>query len=328
MRKIFTKIGLMAAFGFLAVGSAFAQGAIGWGGLGLGEYPMVINENFQNWTKTHSVATQEMITAGGAASVSDTWQQGKVEIPVYNNETNTGRTFTLGLVSASVAPDFYGQYYYDDRFTAYPKDLASKGFVELGRLIYAPIAPSPGELIIPRLDFCEGLQYSYTSSGGNKRGFKLLKSLDNGATWLEVRHETGNMSTGTSGTDVYASGYGLRFEEVSYEYDVMYKFTISDAPGSGGNQIVRIHDLRVYGEIADGNTSIEAESADSFKVNNSKQDIYLSSEANVQLYSMAGMMVKSAQNVTKLNIEDLPSGVYVVKATAQDGTLVSKKIVK
>lgn len=328
MRKIFTKIGLVAAFGFFAVGSAFAQGAIGWGTIGLGEYPLVINENFQNWPKTHSVADQATIEGGHSTAISNTWQNGKVEIPVYNNETNTGRTFALDLVSCAVAPQFYTEYWGNSSKTQYPKDLVSQGFVELGRTGNDPKAPTMGELIIPRLDFCEGLQYSYASAGGSKRGFKLLKSLDNGVTWEVVRHETGNISTSTSETNVDASGYGLRFEEMTYDFNVMYKFTISDAPGSGGNQIVRIYDLRVYGEIAEGNTSIEAEKAASFTVNNSKQAIYFSSEADVQLYSVAGVMLKSAQNETILNIEDLPSGVYVVKATAQDGSSVSKKIVK
>lgn len=325
MRKNFTKIVMLAVAGLFSIGGAFAQvGGIGWGNVGIGEYPLVINENFQNWPKTHSVASQEIITAGGAASVSSAWQTASVTIPVYNNDTDTGRKFALHLYNCAVAPDFYTQYTLDDSKQDFPKNLISKGFVELGRTTYAPVAPGSGELIIPKIDELEGIQYAYSSVGGVRRGFKLFKKEEGiDVDWVLVRNETGNANTSTSGTNVQASGYGLRFEELLSMENVSLKFTISD-----DTQIFRLHDLKVYGVIADGNTSIEQENGASFKIRNTKQEVSLTANADVEIYSTTGTLVKAAQNVTTLNIADLSSGVYVVKAISVEGVSLNKKIVK
>lgn len=325
MRKNFTKIVMLAAAGLFSIGGVLAQGTqgkgVGWGSTGeVGNEPLIVNENFQNWEKTHSVATQEIITAGGSAGVSSTWVDKTVYVPAVTDENVK---IAIDLISCAVAPDFHSQYYYNDDMQDFPKDLVSKGFVELGRTNYPPVAPSMGEFIIRNLEYVEGLQYSYTSSGGNKRGFELFMSVDDGATWTSIRHETGNFNTSTSGIDVQASGYGLRFEDAVYESNVSFKFTVS----SINPQIVRLHDLKIYGSAGTGN-SIELESGASFKIKNTKQEISLTANADVEIYSTTGTLVKAAQNATNLNITDLPSGVYVVKAVSVEGISLNKKIVK
>ena len=48
----------------------------------------------------------------------------------------------------------------------------------------------------------------------------------------------------------------------------------------------------------------------------------------VELYSITGNLVKKTQNTKQIDVRDLPSGIYILKATTKKGTFISKKIMK
>lgn len=322
MKRNFTKGLMMAA---VALSVSVGMNAQGWGtGAIDGEYPVVINENFQDWEHFHTTESANGEPKGGLLGVASNWKSGKVAVPIYDGKTNkTDKTFDLELTNYAVAPTFYTQYYYEGKDAAVHTNV-SKGFVELGRnSIYQPVAPANGELIIPQMEYIEGVQYSFSSTGGSKRGFVLFKSVD-GGEWEEVRLEGKDINTSTSGTNNEYSGYGLRYEDYVGEANVSLKFTINEVDP----QTVRIHDLIVYGTIGEGQ-SIGNEFGDSFVIKNTKEKISLSTIADIQLVSTSGVVVKNANAVEELNINDLPSGVYIVKATEiTSGAIQTKKILK
>lgn len=303
-------------------------GGTGWGVSGIAEagYPIIMNENFQNWTSYTSITDTSVFVTGGTAACSSIWYPDttNIKVPVYSNSTKTGDSCALRLVSCAVAPSYWSQYHYDPTKTTYSSTLASKGYVEIGRTTSAPIAPSEGALITPVFSYVEGIQYSFSSTGGNKRGFTLWYSTDKGVTWTALRNETGSTG-GTGGVNLLASGYGILFEDLVELSNVMFKFTTC----STNVQIVKIHDLIVYGTYATTTAGVSSATSSSLQITTSQNYITTSQEANVNIYTISGSAVSSEKNVTEVSTENLPSGVYIVKATSvSDGSVKTVKIVK
>lgn len=323
-KKLTTLCALAALFLCMNISADDTYPGLGWGYLGLGEgdYPRpFIDENFQNWTKTHT-ATEAFVKLG-TAWLSTKYFDEDIAVPVYDAITgvDTGEKLMFKLIQCAVAPDFYSQYYYENqldptKWTEYSHSNVSKGYVELGRTAYSGAATQNGELIISKMEYIEGVQYSYASTGGNKRGFTLSKSTDDGNTWEIVRQETGNLTTSTSGYNVQESGYGIRFEDIIDTENVMLKFEIF------AEQVLRIHDLKIYGKKG-APSGIDSNQIDAFSIKKINENVVLSEESDVEIYAISGQLIKTKQNCTTISISELPSGVYIVKASGN-----TQKIVK
>ena len=88
----------------------------------------------------------------------------------------------------------------------------------------------------------------------------------------------------------------------------MIRFTQS----GGYPQAVRIHDLKIYGDPQ--NVGVGQTRVDRIRISAFNGYIRLSEPADVQIYNTNGMLMRQAERVESLNIRDLPSGIYIVKA--------------
>jgi len=228
------------------------------------------------------------------------------------------------------APNWMPAYWYQDsvnEITQTTPPEITRGFVEISRE-WESWATIDGHFIIDlsQVRFIEAIQFSHSSCGGNKRGFTLAASTDYGVTWDTVMVMTGNMtSSDPPGYDCQESARGMLWELglymgslVSPGDSVLLRFT--KAPN---NQAVRIHDIKIYGEghsMGIGQTRVNR-----IKISVFYGFIRLSEPADIQVYSVNGMLMRQAQRVESLYIQDLPSGIYIVKAKT-DRYLSTRKI--
>ncbi|MEG1587311.1 MAG: T9SS type A sorting domain-containing protein, partial [Bacteroidales bacterium] len=96
-------------------------------------------------------------------------------------------------------------------------------------------------------------------------------------------------------------------------------------------QIARLHEIKIYSGlpgadfVATSTNKIGEEKP--FVVTKNAQSLIFSEMADVVLYSAEGTAVKQAKQATELNISQLNKGVYVVKATTNDGVVRNRKVV-
>ena len=137
----------------------------------------------------------------------------------------------------------------------------SDGFIELKRYYTGGTTPSVypgnGHITIGPLPYIDEIQYSTSSNGGTKRGFLLERSDDGGITWTIVRREAGNASLSTSGDNDIECSNGMQWQESNMAgFDCILRFS------NYGGQMVRIHDLKIWGQgaatpLASGVTTIK-----------------------------------------------------------------------
>jgi hypothetical protein len=73
-------------------------------------------------------------------------------------------------------------------------------------------------------------------------------------------------------------------------------------------------------------TGISSGEADTFRVEVSGRELTLSETGSVCFYSVSGVKVKTAENIRQLSLNDLPAGLYVMKATSETGKTLTKKV--
>lgn len=191
-------------------------------------FPLVIDENFQNWTANHDKANTDSATKGRAA------------IEAYRTRNQTinlvgplsGTTAEISLVKCAVAPQGLSQNKIEftkpkgDIFEGKPSNYTngqipdpeggiplSPGFLEVSRFtsngtqyvtvtddngneIKSTLADEEtynGSITLPPIKGATVVQYSYSSLGGNKRGLKLERSIDGGVTWEVIRNPLKNV---------------------------------------------------------------------------------------------------------------------------------------
>jgi hypothetical protein len=251
-------------------------------------YPLVIDENFQNWTLNHSHANTGTATKGrAAADAYQTWTQ-----TINLVGPLAGTTAEISLIKCAVAPQGLSQNkieytkpagdVYEGKNSNYTNGLIpdpeddiplSAGFLEVSRFtsngtqyvkgtdgegneIKSTLADEGtynGSITLPPIKGATIVQYSYSSLGGTKRGLKLERSIDGGATWeairnplknvvqladkdpeIKVTHPSGNDDTPTEYqryiSAYFCSGAGVRVEDYigDGEETVMLRFTICD----------------------------------------------------------------------------------------------------
>lgn len=327
--KIFTLLIALIA-GFTAYSQVNTGTGIAWGSEFFPSSNIVLNENFQGFEFFHSDSTSDMGNSNNTFDTDGTtiiygYKNDTVEVPVIGSDS---KTITYTFQQCAFAPDWQPAYAFRDAGGQTPN--VSNGFVEVSRDYGSnpPTVLGYFDVDLSALEYVDGIQWSHSSCGGNKRGVLLLYSIDDGASWDTLRFQGSNGATGFT-KDIYSgdemlntyncqpSAYGMTWEEgIYYEGALKLRFSISHG------QVPRIHDLIVYGDIA---TSAKITQMNELKIFSANRKIRISEPADVAVYSITGNLVKQAVNTNSVQMRDVPTGIYLVKAI-NDGKSTVKKV--
>ncbi len=307
----------------------------GWGEELFPGEPLLIDENFQGFEFFHSDSTPDM---GNSNNVLDPVTQ---EV-VYGYTSFSTKVALLGSGDSAVTYDFYQCAFAPEWQTAYAfKDEGqntpnvSNGFVEVSREYGSNPPTVHGHFMVDlrKIDFVEMIQWSHSSCGGNKRGVMLEFSVDDGDTWDTLRYQPGGAGYTESFTkDVFTrektgngyrcdpSAYGMLWEDAIYSENIMLRF------GEAGGQVPRIHDLKVYGTYTA--STAKQLSGQKLKIYSVDKKIRISEYADVEVYNICGKRVKMAQKVNYLSMDDMPRGIYIVKAKGLSEVKITKVLIK
>lgn len=306
---------------------------------------LILNENFQGYDHFYSKANSNSGTSAGTMN-----PELEPEDPNYITFGFKNMTIQKKLVGNpnSVPFDFYQCAFAPEWMTAYAfKDEdneagtgantpnVSNGFVEISR-DWPNDFNIPGyfEIDLSSIPYIELIQYTHSSTGGNKRGLLLEFSLDGGANWDTLRFQSGNQNTSftkdiidpdvvtKNNFNCQPSAYGMTWEEALYftpeeEYDDNLRIRFSPAM----NQGLRIHDIRIYGEFP---VKIKENTINELGLKFFNNIVTSNENADITIYSLTGMAVKQVSNTMSISTEELPSGVYIVNATSGNKTSIIK----
>jgi hypothetical protein len=335
--RIFTLLSALFLMGTL---SSTAQLDIGtgvtWGTLSPSE-PLLLNENFQGYDFYHNDLNTDM---GNSDHIYDT--DGTTIIYGFKNQTNEvpiigsdkGK-IKYTFYQCAFAPDWKAAWAFRDNGENTPN--VSDGFVEISRKdsVYSTIPTVHGTLTVDlrEIEFVEVIQWSHSSTGGNKRGVMCEISINDGTTWDTLRYQPGNNwgfsftkdpTTGVKTSNGYRcdpSAYGMTWEDGIYTSNVMLRF------GEAGGQTPRIHDLKVYGTYTPP-TAIKEIKDSNIKISNYNRNVRISEPAKVAIYSITGNLVKMVENEQLISLETVPAGIYLVKASNGKQMNVKKIIIQ
>ena len=339
---------LFSAFLFYSI-SSFAQADAGtgmeWGGGAF--FPstdLVLNENFQGFTFFHS---DDDPNSGNS---NNSYDPGTGAI-VYGYTNDTTEVLIEGSTSAKI------KYYFDQ--CAFAPDWATasafnddgdnsgnsntpnvtNGFVEVSRDYHSDPPTIAGSFVVDlsALDYVDGIQWTHSSCGGNKRGVLLEFSTDMGENWDTLRYQGSNgrngwtkdINSGLVTENLYncqPSAYGMTWEDGIYysateENPLWLRFMVSDG------QVPRIHDLRIYGTYTEPTSSADIKAED-LKVYSFNKEIHISEEVNVKVYNINGMVVKSAEKTNLIPMTDMSNGIYLVKTQMDSKIKTTKVLIK
>lgn len=297
---------------------------------------LLLNERFQDFEFFHSQPdansgnSRNTVNAGVDPEDPNYFNMGYKDIAV--NKKIVGSTSVVGfnMVQCAFAPSWMTAYAFRDESNE-PGSGAnttgvSNGFVEISREYESQNTISGYfEIDLGNIPFVEMIQYSHSSTGGSKRGLLVEFSIDNGASWDTLRYQSGNETTSfTKGIfdeektpnaiRCDPSAYGMLWEDrlnftPEEEYDDHLKIRFSESAG----QAVRIHDLKIYGDLP---TSINNSRLSDLGISYFNNLITVNEMAEVSIYSLTGALVKQVVNVNEVSVSDLLEGVYIVKAQA------------
>lgn len=335
--KIFTLIFCaLTCVGFDSLAQIDTGIGTGWEGLSPGS-PLQISENFQGFPFFHSDTESNQ---GNSDNILDPLS-GE---PVYGYMSKTVKVPLVGTKDSAVtylfdlcafAPQWKTAYAFRDEVENTPN--VSNGFVEISRTYPATGGNLPtvhGSFVVDlrKLEFVDIIQWSHSSTGGNRRGVMLEVSLDNGTTWDTLRYQPGNVWSASFTKDAFTkvktpnayrcdpSAYGMTWEDGIWAENVMLRF------GECGGQTARIHDLKIYGDYT--STSAGTISKDDLKIYSYLKKIRISEQAKVAVYNITGKLVKTADHSNLISMDDMPSGIYLVKAIAGNRAKTAKVIIK
>lgn len=335
--KFFTLlICLLIGVGFSAYAQLNLGSGVPWGTIGAGE-PLVLNEDFSGFTFFHSDSSTDM---GNSNNYYDT--DGTTVIYGYKNDTI--ETAILGSQSGKIkyyfdqcafAPEWITAGAYKDSGGQTPN--VSDGFVEVSRDYdasggYLPTVRGNFVVDLRALEFVEVIQWSHSSCGGNKRGVICEFSIDDGESWDTLRYQPGNAwgdsftkdpGTGVKTANGYRcdpSAYGMTWEDGVFIDNIMLRF------GEAGGQVPRIHDLKVYGTYTPP-TAVNVIDKDDLKIYSFDRRIRISEPADVAVYTISGNLVTQKMNTNIVNMNTVPTGIYLVKANRSGKTTVKKVVI-
>lgn len=342
--KIFTLIiGFVTGFCFSAAAQDFGTG-VAWGTNGLGGSPLVLNEDFSGFPFFHS---DENPGQGNSEHVLDG------EEVIYGYKDTITEADILGSEFGKITYTFH-QCAFAPEWTvsAVPESGGSQnpdvsnGFVEISRFdtVFSEIPTAEGYMIVDLrgLSFVEGIQWSHSSTGGNKRGVLCEISFDDGTTWDTLRYQPAGSLWGLSFTKDFSAGEpiktsntfncqpsanGMTWEELILSENVMLRFICArPLEGLGGTiQTVRIHDLKVYGDFSTSTYTIQQ---DRMKIYAYNKQIHLSESAHVSVFDLSGKMVREAKHSNLVQMDDMQNGIYIVKALVDDVIQTTKVFIK
>ena len=333
--KTFT---FFSALAFLMLGNSrlFAQLNIGtgviWGELSPAE-PLVLDENFQGFEFFHKDENTDQGNSQHSYAADGSIIYG------YKNDTTwvdvlNGGGLQIGYYfdKCAFAPEWKTAYAYKDNTENTPG--VSNGFVEISRDFPSDPPTVRGYFTVDlrALDFVEVIQWTHSSTGGNKRGVQLEFSLDDGATWDTLRYQPGTnwaisftkdpiTKTKTlNGFRCDPSAYGMTWEDGVYAENVMLRFL------EAGGQTARIHDLKVYASFTA--TGIKEVFENDLKIAQMEREIRVSEQADIAVYHPNGMLLKTASNTNRIFLDELPTGIYIVRTQAGKKLKASKVFLK
>ncbi|MDR2840093.1 MAG: T9SS type A sorting domain-containing protein [Paludibacter sp.] len=179
------------------------------------DFPLVINENFQDWTLNHDKpnTSNDATSKGRAAATSyATWNQ-----TINLVGPLAGQTAAISLIKCAAAPQGLSQNKieytrgtfggtsntnYTAGQIADPEDGTplSVGFLEVSRCNsngtgsdLSVADATHGIVTLPAIKGALVVQYAYSSIGGSKRAIKLERSIDGGNTWEIIRNPWKNI---------------------------------------------------------------------------------------------------------------------------------------
>jgi len=310
---------------------------------------LILNENFQDFDHFYSKPNPNSGSSAGVINPELDPEDpnyitfGYKDMVVQKKLIGNPNHVTYDFYWCAFAPDWMTAYAFrdeeNDTGSGANTPGVSNGFVEISRE-WPDDFNIPGyfEIDLSSIPYIELIQYTHSSTGGNKRGFLLEFTLDGGENWDTLRYESGNPSTSFFIEDIFApeeknitnpyncqpSAYGMTWEDALYftpdeEYDDHLKIRFSHA----GNQALRIHDLRIYGEFP---VNIKENIANELDLNYSYNSNMVTTNelTDITIYSLTGTVVKQASNTDKLSLQELPNGIYIVNAQTGYKTSVIK----
>lgn len=325
--KIFTLLICLVAGVTITANAQLNTGTgVIWGSLGFGE-PLVLSEDFTGFDHFHSDSATNEGNSNNSYDPNDEtkiiygYKNDSIEVPIIGSASGK---ITYIIEQCAFAPEWMTAYGFRDQGGQTAN--VSDGFVEISRDYgstggYAPTIRGHFIVDLRKLEFVEGIQWTHSSTGGNKRGVQCDFSLDNGETWDTLRYQPGTAfgysftrdpGTGASIPNGYRcdpSAYGMTWEDGIYAENVMIRFL------ECGGQTARIHDLKVYGTYSPP-TSAKIIDKEELKVFAANRKIRISEEAEVVVYTISGAIVKQSKQTNSVSMNDMPNGIYLVKAQA------------
>jgi hypothetical protein len=305
-----------------------------WGELSPAE-PLLLNENFQSFPFFHSDTNPD------AGNSDNKFAEDGITV-IYGYKNDTVDVPIIGSSSGKIKYYFYQCAFAPTWKTAYAfqgsvENTAnvSDGFVEISRTYGSTPPTVHGWFIVDlrEIDFVELIQWTHSSTGGNKRGVMCEFSIDNGTTWDTLRYQPGtnfglsftkDVTTGAKTANGYRcdpSAYGMTWEDgIWTDQPIMLRFA------EAGGQTPRIHDLKVYGSYTP--TAIKDVTDNGLKVYSYNKTIKVSELAEIVVYRIDGVLVKSAKNTNIVSLNEMPEGIYIVKAKAGNKTKTQKMFIK
>ncbi|MCD7973528.1 MAG: T9SS type A sorting domain-containing protein, partial [Candidatus Azobacteroides sp.] len=86
--------------------------------------------------------------------------------------------------------------------------------------------------------------------------------------------------------------------------------------------------LYIYVEDNGLGTGLETTAQEEFTLSFTKQEVLLSQPAGITVHTITGKVCKQAFSVTSLSLEELPSGIYLIRATDKKGNTITRKITR
>lgn len=332
--KFFTLI--FCAFtgvGFNSIAQVNTGTGTGWEGLAPGA-PLRINENFQGFPFFHSDTEPNQGNSDNAidpvsGEIVYGYMNKTVKVPLVGTKDSA---VTYIFNQCAFAPQWKTAYAFRDAVENTPN--VSNGFVEISRAYASTVPTVHGSFVVDlrKLEFVDIIQWSHSSTGGNKRGVLCEVSVDNGTTWDTLRYQPGAAFAASFTKDVFThvktpntyrcdpSAFGMTWEDGIWAENIMLRF------GECGGQTARIHDLKVYGDYIA--TSAGTISKDDLKIYSYLKKIRISEQAKVAVYNITGSLVRTADKTNLISMDDMPAGIYLVKAMAGNRAKTAKVIIR
>jgi hypothetical protein len=314
----------------------------------------IFSDNFQKWTSTRTYSSDPLQCNMNNRATNFNWQNIRIKLPAGN----TPFYANLYLHNCEVQPfcDTQSGTFYAIDTAVYPNaardhlGLTNPG-VSVGNITVldgTTIGDSvydQGWIVVGQMLHLDLIQYTI-SNFGNKRGFRLEYSTDQGQNWILIRNERGNSVSdtlnSTSLESLENSPKGTVWEDQISLDNAMLRFTRANA----NPQLFRLHDLRIYGIGLFEDMNDAAFEANSGQVwpdwmgvsKTTVQPLSWTSHQGIinfsdipswsRVINLHGQTVLRFENQQVLNLTELPKGMYMLQVCGRNGRVTTGKILR